>query len=134
MQESSLTVFAQTAMLNHAGILCVATPPPPPKKSMRRGELFSVPRHMMRAFAKAYTEEEKVAVKARGVELLKLFLAAPSGKKIPLSTGLMRVAWDDNDSWSESAHSAEGDGSEVLVPMPLPGAVDTFDAEGEDFQ
>ena len=53
---------------------------------MRRGEIWSVPLHMVRAFAKAYTEEEKVAVKARGVELLNLFLVAPSGKQIPLST------------------------------------------------
>ena len=59
VEESRLVVHAQIAMLNHANVLWTASPPEKLKKSDE-----------MRAFNKAYTEEEKVAIKARGVAIL----------------------------------------------------------------
>ena len=82
---------------------------------------------------KGYSELQKVSIKARGVELLTQFLADPKHLKIPLSTGLSRVAtgWVEDPSATESE---AGSTEELLEPMPLPGKNDTFDYEEECFE
>jgi len=121
VEETSLLVLAQVVMLNHANVLSVAKAPPPAKANEYR------------AFT-GYSEEELVAIKARGVELLQDFLAAPARSKIPLSAGLTRVANGCGDEASEASKAAAEAEAEVLEPMPLPGAVDTFDEGEEEFE
>jgi len=121
VEETSLTVLAQVVMLNHANVLSVAKAPPPAKAKEYR------------AFT-GYSEEELVAIKARGVELLQEFLGAPARSKIPLSAGLTRVANGTSDQPSEASEDAAEAEAEVLEPMPLPGAVDTFDEGEEEFE
>ena len=123
VEESNLTVFAQISMLNHANHLEVAKAPPP-TKAKSAGDY--------KAF-KGYTELEKVAIKARGVELLNLFLVAPEGKRIPLSNGLRNVALGIAEDVAENASEGVSEGDH-LEPMPLPGVLDTFDFEGETFE
>jgi len=121
VEETCLTVRAQVSMLNHAGVLQVATAPPTPKEN----EYI--------AFT-GYVEMNRVAIKDRGVELLQQFLADPASTRIPLSVGLQRVATGESDEASEASVDAAEAEAELLEPMPLPGAVDTFDGEDEEFE
>ena len=120
VQECSLVVYAQIAMLNHANVLWTATPQPAGTGAKRAFE--------------GYSEEEKVAIKERGVLLLKEFMRAPVRQRIPLSSGLIRVAEGWSDGASDAASEASAAEGEFLEPIPLPGVVDTFDAEGETFE
>ena len=66
--------------------------------------------------------------------MLKEFLEAPSAARIPLSTGLQRVARGQSDEASDASQEVAEAEAELLEPMPLPGAVDTFDVDGEEFE
>ena len=108
-------------MLNHANILSVAKAPPEPKENVYL------------AF-KGYSEKHMVDLKARGVELLQAFMADPAANRIQLSPGLTRVANGMGDEVSEASEEMAMAEGEFLEPMPLPGAVDSFDMEGEMFE
>lgn len=124
VEETKLTITAQIAMLNHANVLTVAKAPT--GKTSKAAHLSFT----------GYTEENRVEIKARGVALLKEFLAAPAASRIPLSAGLVRVANGTvSDAVSEASEAASEAEAEMLEPMPLPGVgVDTFDDDGEDFE
>ena len=125
VQESSLYVWAQIAMLNHANVLWTATAPAPPKPGQESS----------RAYTENYTEEAKVTIKARGVALLQEFLSAPAGKRIPLSAGLLRVANGTSGEADDASEAASESEAAQLEPMPLPGAaVDTFDHSDGEFE
>ena len=115
---------AQAAMLNHANVLW--TPTKPPEEKAKRTMLVF----------KGFSEDEKVAIKERGVALLLQFMNAPQKSRIPLSTALLKVARGvpDGSHASEAESEAAEAEADFLEPMPLPGAVDTFDEEGECFE
>ena len=71
---------------------------------------------------------------AFGVELLQAFMADPAANRIQLSPGLTRVANGMGDEVSEASEEMAMAEGEFLEPMPLPGAVDSFDMEGEMFE
>ena len=54
--------------------------------------------------------------------------------RIQLSPGLTRVANGMGDEVSEASEEMAMAEGEFLEPMPLPGAVDSFDMEGEMFE
>ena len=128
VEEQCLTVYTQISMLNHANHLEVAKPPTTPATT----KPGSAKTTEYKAFT-GYSELQKVAIKARGVELLNMFLDDPMAKKIPLSAGLKRVALGVADDVSEDVSESMSE-VDQLEPIQLPGAVDTFDHEGESFE
>ena len=118
MEETSLTVFAQVAMLNHANILSVAKAPPKPKENVYL------------AF-KGYSEKDMVDLKARGVELLQAFMAdsaasieaAPHHRPDRICSLHVQAASQIGTSGGVPASSNRGRRPEVGPLVPLIGLI-----------